>query len=76
MCGIYSVWEILQSLVSISSSWLADSTGTSYARSLLRVGLLAAVVNLAVMTLESNGATDCFPDNSHARCFSMEIEIY
>ena len=47
----------------------------SVASSLLRVGLLAGVVNTAVITLESNGMTDCFPINSHTQCFFMEMEF-
>ena len=38
--GIYPVWEITQSLVSISSGWLVI---VSVARSSLRVGLVAGV---------------------------------
>ena len=61
------------------NSFLSENSLTlvvvSFASLLLRFGKLAGVVNLAVMTLESNGVTDCFPVNTHTPCFPMETEI-
>ena len=55
ICGIYSVCDILQSLVALAQvGWLTQPALVivSVASPLQRLGLLAGVVNLAVITFQ------------------------